>query len=196
MCYPRDCNRDQIVSKFPEIMDGMEEDHVDDPVAEMSDNLIGPMLLFRTFICDVIVWLVGMKPSRDDMSISRVLVKMLFDFRHVISNRMIEVKLKSIYGKVVINERRYESIINHYIKVFEGIQDTMDNYINEFENCVGDMERMTALLNRFHHYSESVVSNDYQNLHKNVLNVNKLHQKTQMSLYERFVQNLWNINYK
>ena len=189
MCYPNDVNKDKIVAKFPEVMEGMEGDN--DPMAQMSDNLIGPILTFRSFICDVIVWLIGMKPSRDEMSMSRILVKMMFDFRHVMTNKMIEISLKTIYGKVVINERAYEEIINHYIRIFEEVEDTLDHYIVDFENCVGDMAQMVLLLNRFQQYSESIVAHDYQNLYKNVLNLNKLQQKTQITLYEKFVNYLW-----
>ena len=193
MCYPIfDIKEPEIVAKYPEGDDmEMPDDYY---ISHISDNLINSLICFRDFINEMVIWLSGMKPSRDKMSISKVMVKMLFDFRHVIKHKMVEEQLKRIYGRVVVNERRYEGIVNDYIKLFEGIRDNMDDKIIQFESCVGDMDRMIELFNEFDEYSQRIVANEYTKSNENIINQNRLHQKTLMSLYEMFIKTLWRVN--
>jgi len=187
MCYPV-IREDLIVSKFPEPME--EADN-----GRMSQIIVEQMLLFKTFITQFIACLKSLKSSRDEMSICRLMVRIMYELRHLLSIRkQVRNQLKLIYTKAVLNERIYDRVINRYVLFFGQIQESTEQMILDFNLCEGNMQQMIVFMNRFHQFSENVKTYDYLVIHKFMLDFTQLQHSVQKGYYERFIRILRNMH--
>lgn len=197
MCYGKDM--DEIVAKFPPADDDDDRFEIrfvmddNDEEVTQTEMMLLPMQRFKNFLDDVIVWLNKLKPSQERLQTSKVMFKLFFDYRVIIDQRQLAPRLKMLYQRALINEKRQQTFIDEHIKEIEVLAVEVTDKIQLAEAAIGNLTLMMAHLNEFHEYANDVVTNKYNALSRTIMKVNRCYCKNQMFLYERFLKYLFGV---
>ncbi|CAG2100039.1 unnamed protein product [Medioppia subpectinata] len=153
----------------------------------MSEQLRESVVAFRDFLDQLIEWLSEMKPSNDGHSVSKLLMKIMYDFKDVIRNRSLEHRLNRIYSRAVHSERRHERRVNEHIRGVE-------YDIRRLDEIMDSIEDTATKCHMFHNFAHFYSDEFYPEFTANVFNQRKYFSANQTVLYKAFVKLLCTYN--